>query len=379
MSSIQNITNEVEINKDESPSAGGGFSEVYRGRYYNQDKVVAIKKLIIKNFKAKSATEAALRLKKRMDREVRVWKQLDHPNIVRLLGVYTWETDGFPCMVMPWYQHGNASTNLRERKLSISDKFTLLYEIACGLEYLHTRSPPIVHGDLKAQNVLIDDGGCALLCDFGISRIVEEVLEPTGTTTSGVMEGTVRWSAPEVILGEERTRFIPASDVWSFGCTGYEIFAERIPYYEYRARNLVVIKIGNGEIPTWPKGVRRDNGCKDISHFITNFIWKRNPEERRETNEIVKVMHSMTLRLNGKGNRTDEEHDETINPKQCSHWHTVGIVVSADADSGSGRKQSRQLKKKLAQDKVFAISAFPDFLITYLFFLDSLRCTATVD
>jgi serine/threonine protein kinase len=118
-----------------------------------------------------------------------------------------------------------------------------LYEIACGLEYLHTCTPPIVHGDLKAvnlsiciishiscelsiscqKNILVDDSGHAVLCDFGMSQIIEEELEPSGTTTSGVREGTLRWSAPEVVSGENPGRSIPASDVWSFGCTGYEV------------------------------------------------------------------------------------------------------------------------------------------------------------
>jgi serine/threonine protein kinase len=62
-----------------------------------------------------------------------------------------------------------------------------------------------------------------VLCDFGVSRIVEEIVQATGVTTSGVAEGTLRWSAPEVISSDKPERFTAASDIWSFGCTGYEV------------------------------------------------------------------------------------------------------------------------------------------------------------
>lgn len=241
-----------------------------------------------------------------------IWRSLNHPNIVRLLGVYIGKPDTFPGMVMPWYQYGSAFYYLPTRRFSIFEKFTLLYEIACGLSYLHTHSPPIVHSDIKLQNVLIDNGGHAMLCDFGISRIIEDALESTGFTTSGVVEGSLRWSAPEVVSNDEPTRFTQASDIWSFGCTGYEIFAGNIPYYECQSPGPIVIKIGNGETPTWPIDDHLDGnntmqqcnptsgGYKHIPDPITSFIssrWKLDPNKRGKIFEIVDEMRLMLLFL----------------------------------------------------------------------------------
>jgi serine/threonine protein kinase len=66
-----------------------------------------------------------------------------------------------------------------------------LFQTARGLEYLHSHEPVIVHGDLKAANVLINDKGEAMLSDFGLAKIQQE--EPTGFTTANIGGGTLRW------------------------------------------------------------------------------------------------------------------------------------------------------------------------------------------
>lgn len=74
----------------------------------------------------------------------------------------------------------------------------ILSSIAKGLEYLHNRRSPIIHRDLKSKNVLVDLKGQTIskvkLCDFGISKVTEDALAQTKT-------GTIRWTAPEVLLG----------------------------------------------------------------------------------------------------------------------------------------------------------------------------------
>lgn len=80
-------------------------------------------------------------------------------------------------------------------------------ETADALTYLHSRS--VVHGDIKAPNVLVSDNVHALLCDFGLSKFDD------GTTTTGLKgAGSLRWQAPE-LLGGERKSF--ESDVYAFG------------------------------------------------------------------------------------------------------------------------------------------------------------------
>jgi serine/threonine protein kinase len=66
-----------------------------------------------------------------------------------------------------------------------------LFQAAQGLDYLHSNNPVILHGDLKATNVLINDKGEAMLIDFGLAKVQQK--EPTGFTTVNVGGGTLRW------------------------------------------------------------------------------------------------------------------------------------------------------------------------------------------
>ena len=92
-------------------------------------------------------------------------------------------------------------------------RMPLVVEIAQAIGYLH--SIKIIHGDVKAANVLISDDGHTLLCDFGLTRH-DHVL--TSTTMSG--SGTLRWQAPELWDGAHKSY---ASDIYAFAMTIVEV------------------------------------------------------------------------------------------------------------------------------------------------------------
>jgi serine/threonine protein kinase len=107
-----------------------------------------------------------------------------------------------------------------------------------GLVYLHSQS--VVHGDLKAvsilmasssclmknyfqQNVLIDDSGSALLCDFGLASVKADVTSRTtviNTSETTAVAGSRQWMAPERLTGKSLTK---PCDIYAFGMTAYEV------------------------------------------------------------------------------------------------------------------------------------------------------------
>uniref|UniRef100_A0ACD5VK20 Uncharacterized protein n=1 Tax=Avena sativa TaxID=4498 RepID=A0ACD5VK20_AVESA len=126
-------------------------------------------------------------------------------------------------------------------------------DVARALEYLHARS--LVHGDVKARNVVIGGDGRARLTDFGCARAVDSPL-PIG--------GTPAFMAPEVARGEEQG---PASDVWALGCTVVEMATGRAPWSDMSDLFAAVHRIGYTgavpEVPGWLSAEGKDflAGC----------------------------------------------------------------------------------------------------------------------
>lgn len=95
-----------------------------------------------------------------------------------------------------------------------------------GLAYLHSLEPPICHGDIKPQNILVNDEGEAVVSDFGLARVLNVLGDHSGFTTSSVGQGTKGYLAPE-LLNEDDARPTVQTDVFSFG--GLILAVGRLP------------------------------------------------------------------------------------------------------------------------------------------------------
>ncbi|KAJ7737334.1 kinase-like domain-containing protein [Mycena metata] len=207
------------VQEDPYPVALGGNADVFRGtltRSNGQQIAVAIKALRLIGDKAKH--EETLR---RMEREVRVWSQLKHPNTLLFLGVCK-DLAPWPLLVSPFYKLGHVSEYLK--RFPEADRHDLTLGAATGLTYLHRRD--MIHGDLKVQNVLVDAAGRAVICDFGLSKILDQ----RGFTTNSV--GTLAILAPELftLAGNNNSpRTTKATDIYAFGLLALEIYSGEPP------------------------------------------------------------------------------------------------------------------------------------------------------
>jgi len=111
-----------------------------------------------------------------------------------------------------------------------SDLLRLLHDISLGIAYLHSRE--VVHGDMKAVNVLIDDNEKAVLCDFGLSRVKDDITSHTVRHTTKLGTATVtrssNWMAPERLSGGLLKK---PSDIYAFGMVVYEIYTNKDPFH----------------------------------------------------------------------------------------------------------------------------------------------------
>lgn len=99
-----------------------------------------------------------------MIREMEAHCQLKHPNVLQLVG-FIYEPEKELGLLMSYEDYGNAHSFIRRYEVPTSWKINMAYEVALGLNYLHTIKPnPVIHGDLKLVNVLVGKGYVAKVC-----------------------------------------------------------------------------------------------------------------------------------------------------------------------------------------------------------------------
>ncbi|KAG8958424.1 hypothetical protein FRC03_009135 [Tulasnella sp. 419] len=223
----------------------GGCSDIYQGtlRLEGSKVKIALKVMRFRGRLPSPLTDADYKV---FYMEVLVCSRLNHPNIAEFKG-FTMPTDptDMPTIILRWYKHGDILSWL-EKNRSV-DRLLLLRDVVSGVQYLHSVS--VIHGDLKAANVLIDDQRRARLCDFGTSHIVSNLpvgLAPSDMVSPSELGYTVRYSSPELQMDEVST---PMSDIWAVGCVAMQILANVAPYANQRSDDAARISILRGNSP----------------------------------------------------------------------------------------------------------------------------------
>ncbi|CAE6511723.1 unnamed protein product [Rhizoctonia solani] len=253
--------------------SGGGFGDIWMGKLHNGGKVV------IKTWRTNTLEGRDYKVIKRAARELFYWSRMEHPNIHRLEGVIMFR-DQYLGMVSEWMENGNLHQYLR--KYPGADRYQLCIHIASGLEYMHTRST--VHGDLKAANVLVSSDGVARLSDFDHS-IMSEVSSLVFSESSNLRTGTLRWSAPELLLEEVRSR-TTQSDVYALGMTMLEIFTGDVPYPNCRTEIGIIRTVERGTLPDRPTPYLGNDRKGDMMWHLLLSCWRREVRERPSSGEV---------------------------------------------------------------------------------------------
>lgn len=188
----------------------GGFGKVYKGVLSDNTKV-AVKRL--QDYYSPGG-EAAFQ------REVHLISVAIHKNLLQLIGYCT--TSSERILVYPFMQNLSVAYRLRDLKpgekgLDWPTRKRVAFGTAYGLEYLHEHcNPKIIHRDLKAANILLDDNFEAVLCDFGLAKLVDAKL--THVTTQ--IRGTMGHIAPEYLSTGKSSE---KTDVFGYGITLLEL------------------------------------------------------------------------------------------------------------------------------------------------------------
>ncbi|KAF8838960.1 hypothetical protein BDN67DRAFT_932949 [Paxillus ammoniavirescens] len=288
----------------------GFFSDVYLGRW--RAHTVAIKVLA-------PTTPRSLFV-----REINIWRSLEHPNILPLYGASSAMGD------RPWFfvsrlcSGGSLVEWLRRAKMGETedgglgargrsvygggrmgraegavearralgggsfgrememggntneefvDLLRCMHQIAKGMEYLHGRE--VLHGDLKAANVLVDETGRCLISDFGQSEMKSEAYRLSGQPTP---RGTLRWQAPELLLGDNR--LTNAVDTYAFAICCVEILGMGdLPWAMLDDRAVASLVLDKDQRPPLPKLGQYTN-IANTSASLIQSCWDRDPDTR---------------------------------------------------------------------------------------------------
>ncbi|KAL4246906.1 EKC/KEOPS complex subunit BUD32 [Abortiporus biennis] len=220
----------------------GGLADIFEGTFKGQ--AVALKCLREFASMPKYLKEETT---KSLCHELLTWKNMKHDHIIPLLGLNDMVSKQ-PCIVIPWMQNGhiiqrisqlledekmsnkegNKEANKESKKEGIKIKIhEWMCEILRALEYLHYDR--IVHGDLRGNNILVDENDHIRLTDFGMAVYADATSKAYGSMRGG----NQAWMAPEQLnhdrVGVPSSRPTPQSDMYSFGCVCIELYTGNNP------------------------------------------------------------------------------------------------------------------------------------------------------
>ncbi|KIO16638.1 hypothetical protein M407DRAFT_33710 [Tulasnella calospora MUT 4182] len=296
------------------PHGLGGKSDVYKATLvreadnYNSWKrseiQVAVKKLRFGMDRDKTP--------KAFVRELVVLDGLNHPNVANLVGFVEDLEREIAWLLSSWEPNGNVRQFLTSAKCAMPERISLIRDTLEGLRYLHTREPPICHGDLKSFNILVNASYNAVITDFGSARVVKRQsgndthasllsLQTTSDNTSAadnpskhvpiileddlistMPEFSFRWAALEVIMGDRPN--LP-SDIWAVAWVCWEIVTDQLPFPDVDSKGAITLSIVHVKVPLSIRG-KQMSQIRGLFRLMT-ACWTPDQKARPSADECL--------------------------------------------------------------------------------------------
>ncbi|OHT07488.1 hypothetical protein TRFO_24218 [Tritrichomonas foetus] len=261
----------------------GAFGSVYQGLDTSTGQLVAIKTIPLNQGQSLEGVQA----------EITMMSGLNNEHIVKYIGSH--KTDDFLYIVME-YAEGGSLQHIQKKFTNFNEQLAAQYihQVLLGLQYLHSQS--IIHRDIKAANILLNNN-IAKLSDFGISVNLNE-----GPRADADFQCSPYWAAPEVINMESITE---KCDIWSLGITAIEMFTGQPPFFDL-APIPAMFKIVQSQETPLPENI-----SPEFKDFLLGCL-KRDVTFRKSTEELLNHVWITRKNLNKATNAADESSDDSL-------------------------------------------------------------------
>ncbi|KAI9250813.1 hypothetical protein EDC94DRAFT_622508 [Helicostylum pulchrum] len=254
----------------------GSFGRVYHALNVEAGEWIAVKQVDLPVTKADYANPQLLETKDSLFREISLLEDLDNEYIVQYLG-YDVDLDEGHINIFLEYVPGGSIASCLAKTGKFDEPLVRFFtrQILMGLAYLHNRN--VLHRDIKAGNILLDQNGVCKITDFGLSKLSGQDKAYDPHSNNSVMRGTVFWMAPEVVKG---TNYNAKIDIWSLGCTVIEMLTGNHPWLDLNML-AALYSLGKYQAPPIPEYLP-----EDVKNFL-NLCFTINPEDRPTAEQLL--------------------------------------------------------------------------------------------
>ena len=230
---------------------------------------------------------------RRFEEECRLLSQARHPNIVQFLGVHFQRGVRVPILVMEYLPTNLTSCIEQHGILPNEIGYSILDDVALGLYYLHSQTPPIIHRDLSSNNVLLTANMTAKISDLGVARILN--LTPLQVSRMTQTPGTPAYMPPEVMVANPN--YDTSVDEFSYGILMINMFSGRWPEPQVGPNRME-----EGRLIPVTEAERREVFLRAIGneHPLMDLILRlinNDPQVRPHASEIVERLAAMVLQF----------------------------------------------------------------------------------
>ncbi|XP_061654724.1 receptor-interacting serine/threonine-protein kinase 2-like [Phyllopteryx taeniolatus] len=335
----------------------GGFGTVFKAQHSDWRTTVAIKCL-------KLDSPFGERERKCLLKEAEVLHKARFNYIIQIFGICN-EPEFF-CIVTEFMSNGSLDQLLHEKDmypvLAWPLRLRVLYEIALGVNFLHNMSPPLLHHDLKTQNILLDSEFHVKIADFGLSKWRQlSVSQGSGSKPSEI-GGTVIYMPPEEYEPCGSRRADVKHDMYSYAIIMWEVLSRQIPYDEVTNPMKIMFNVLRGMRPDTSLASLSDQiPSRETLVCLMTCGWTTNPDERpsflkclielepmvRKFNEIdflMAVLEIKKSRLNQRSSccSAQPESEKTAEDETLTKLKDTSRTWPESTTSGSGSCSSQE-------------------------------------